>query len=451
VIDKDAVGGGHATDENIQDMIKNLKNQDSNRSLATIAKLWYDLDESSVPPSYVLRGLSESNREDWIEDKICLLKFFENIICYQNMLTTGTDEPLVVNRSVSEFEIKYAFSLSGCKGGLSTPLWVHRQFVHNGNIYSYDKSSAMKMEHLKAWMIGELSARSSGEGVCGLSVSFEEYIAGKGLNFDQYIESWTERVYQKYSQSTKQSVQRRDDWWKQHCETLQLEKSHLKEICYHYQYAQEQCELFAGRKDIMTVALKQIQEWTLSEITFQTRLAGVSTSIVGGPGMGKSALMAALAQELRQLEQEKTLKGLVASPVVSRFCGLTPESMNGFSVVYSICLELHGHLDITDRLVPMEYTGVVQCLHGLLKEFSVILLIDGLDQLTHDHQAGGNMLSFLTNVNPHIQTRIIVSTRVDEREKDSSVWRVCYGCDARLCESSVARIMVKSFEDVSPL
>jgi hypothetical protein len=450
VIDKDTAGGGHASDANIQDMIKNLKNEDSNRSLAAIAKLWYDLDENNLPHAYVLRGLNESNREDWVEDKICLLKFFENIICYEDMLCDSNDEPLVINRSVSEFEIKYAFSLARGSGSLSTPLWMNRQFVHDGNIYWYDKSSTMKMDNLKAWMIGELSARNSSEGVCNLSVCFEEYIGGKGSNYDQYLESWTNHVHDKYSQSVKHCVQIGVDWWKEHCAAMQLSKCQLQEILYHYQYAQEECEIFAGQKETMTLALKQIKEWKMfNEISDQCRLAGVCMSIVGGAGLGKSAFMAALGQKLRQLEQEKALKGLVPFPVVSRFCGLTSESSNGLSLVYSICLELFGHLNIVDRNVPLDYKGAVQCLHRLMKEHSIILLIDGLDNLTHDYQAGGNMLSFLTNVDPHVESKIIVSTRLDVKEKKSTKWKVCYGCDSRLQESSVPTIKMKPFEDVS--
>jgi hypothetical protein len=116
VIDKEDIDiSGHAspTDEKILDMLDKLKNPDSNRSLASIAKLWYELEENSIPPTYLLRGLNESNRPSWEEDKVCLLKFFENVICYRDMLISDDDEPLITNRSVAEFEIKYACSLAG--------------------------------------------------------------------------------------------------------------------------------------------------------------------------------------------------------------------------------------------------------------------------------------------------------------------------------------------------
>ena len=460
VIDKDTAGGGHATDDNIQDMIKNLKNQDSNRSLAAIAKLWYELDETSTQHAYALKELTEATREESVEDKICLLKFFENITCHQDMLFDSNDEPLVVNRSVSEFEIKYAFSLAADGGnsgggggdGLTTPLWVHRQFVHNGNIYSYDKSSVMKMKNLKAWMIGELSsARHHKQGVCELSISFEEYIAGKGDTYELYLEAWTQRVYIKYAQSVQHVLRIREDWWKHWCKELDLSHFHLQELCFHYQYAQEQVNQFAGRKEDLTLALQQVGTWRLPyEVNGQAPLAGLCLYIVGKPGLGKSALMAKIAHELRQVEEEKTRQGQESSPVISRFCGLTAESMNGLSLVHSICVEIYRHLNIPDWCsIPTDYEGVVQCLHRLLKERSVILLVDGLDNITHEHQAGGHMLSFLTNIYPHMDSRIVVSARLDEKEKRSQHWAVCYGCDSRLKESNVFRVEMSPFEDVS--
>ena len=450
VIDKHAAGGGAATDEQVQDMINNLKNEDSNRSLAAIAKLWYDLDEKNDPPVYVLRPLSESNKAEWLVDKVCILKFFENVECFHELLDHDDDEPLVINRSVSEFEIKYAYSLARGKGPLSTPLWINRQFVHNGNFFCYDKSSAMKIENLKAWMIGEMASRnSSQDGVFNLSVNFEEYVAGKGSSYDIYVEAWTTHVYEKLSSTVQHCLETRSEWWIHHCKLLNVKKDDLEEIICHYQHAQEQCDIFVARAEIMSITLKQVAEWKrYQEIDFQHRLAGVCLSIVGEPGIGKSCFMAALAQQLRAVEKDKVDQGLPSSYVVSRFIGLTHESVNGLNLVRNICVEIQGYFELSYH-IPNNYEGVISHFHMLLKEYSVILLLDGLDSLSADYMSGRNMLSLLTNVDPHANGRVIVSTRHDEKEKKTPDWRVCYGCDSRLQESKISRIKLTPFEDVS--
>ena len=451
IIDKNDAGGGQADDEKIQDMIKNLKFEGSNRSLAAIAKVWYDaVDENIVPPSYTLRELTKANREDWILDKICLLKFFENIPCYSEMLCDDSDEPLLINRSVSEFEMKYAVSLARNNGGMSRLLWMNRQFAHKGNIYWYDKSSMLKMKNLKAWMTAELSKNGNCASLCKLSVDFDEYVAGQGSSYEQYIDNWKQFVYNKVSQSIKRNLQLRNLWWNRWSGSLQMSPQDLQEICCHYQHAREHCDIFAGQAETKALALKQIQDWVPpEEITWKNRLGGVALAIVGRPGMGKSALIAALARDICLSEEKKAADGLEAIPVVTRFCGITNESTDGLKLIHSICVEVHGHLGIVDGSIAQNYDAAVRYFHRLMKEYKIILFIDGLDVITSDYKAGGNMMSILAGVEPNASSRIIVSTRPDEKEKQSKKWKVCYGCDSRLQESLVPRIVMRPFEDVS--
>lgn len=93
---------------------------------------------------------------------------------------------------------------------------------------------------------------------------------------------------------------------------------------------------------------------------------------------------------------------------------------------------------------PKTYYEAVILFQTLLQEYGIILLIDSLDQLSDDYQAR-SQLSFLRDFQPHPDTRIIVSALPDEKDADGK-WVYCYGCDTRLKERNVQRVVVPLFK-----
>lgn len=220
-------------------------------------------------------------------------------------------------------------------------------------------------------------------------------------------------------------------------------------------------------------------------------VSGVALAVVGKSGSGKTAFMASLARTVFQqaalsvdtasvaLDSARaaSLSALCAldsvseevkgapsgcsrtprlRPVVVRFCGLTRDSSSGLALVRSLCCELQmlinddpfffvdvggvipGASTRADFEVPRGYEEAVGVLHGLLRDHPVVLLLDGVDRLTDDDLARSK-LSFLRGVQPHLDTRIIVSTSLDDDH--------VFGCDATLQASGVSRIVLPAFHN----
>ena len=179
---------------------------------------------------------------------------------------------------------------------------------------------------------------------------------------------------------------------------------------------------------------------------------GICLAIIGRSGTGKTALMAKLASEVRAKDPRR--------PVIVRFCGTSKGSADGLSMVQSLCHQIQ--LAVEPRIeapktVPENYEAAVQLLHALLKEYAVVLFIDSLDQLS-DRDLARSKISFLKGVQPHKDTRIVVSALPDDKEalvcgrkQDNATAQTYYyyGCDTCLATHHVPRVVVSDFSDAS--
>eukprot|EP01033_Poteriospumella_lacustris_P001460 gene1460-1060_t len=252
---------------------------------------------------------------------------------------------------------------------------------------------------------------------------------------------------------------------------------HIEEMLHHGEWAALKSENFVGREKLVAELLDAI---SLSDM-FLTQSKFLTCAVIGSSGCGKTALMAKVAQlaYLREvsigtadepassghsnrrrfhlspnvipsnmaastmnllLPPQSSIIGLAPvqpRPVIIRFCGTSPDSSDAFSLIRSICLQLslvfcqpndwHFATSVTD------YIAAVQHFHHLLQVHPIILFIDSLDQLSDAYQ-GRSRLSFLSNIQPHPDTRIIVSTLPDELDPVTREWIYCYQCESRLRE-----------------
>ena len=146
-------------------------------------------------------------------------------------------------------------------------------------------------------------------------------------------------------------------------------------------------------------------------------------------------------------------------PVIVRFCGTSKGSADGLSLVQSLChqiqLEVEPRIE-TPQTVPENYEAAETLLHTLLKEHAVVLFIDSLDQLS-DKDLARSKISFLKGVQPHADTRIVVSALPDDKEalaggrkQDATAQKVYYyGCDTCLATHHVPRVVVSDFSEES--
>jgi hypothetical protein len=157
----------------------------------------------------------------------------------------------------------------------------------------------------------------------------------------------------------------------------------------------------------------------------------------------KTALMAKVASEA---SARMAVADGNQTPVLIRFCGTSSGSKDARSLMASLCAQLEFVHGLEKRAASFEdqpYDALVAYFQSLLREHSVLLFIDSLDQLTNDNQ-GRSQLSFLRGVRPHALTRIVVSCLPDEREVDPETGRAyMYLCETRLKEGEVPFVRVE--------
>ena len=98
--------------------------------------------------------------------------------------------------------------------------------------------------------------------------------------------------------------------------------------------------------------------------------SGVSLCVIGRSGTGKTALMAKLASIARAANDQR--------PVIIRFCGTSKGSVNGLSLVQSLCHQIQLVLQLPPEPVSNNYDKAVLMFHSLLNKHAMVLFIDRL-------------------------------------------------------------------------
>uniref|UniRef100_A0A3P8ZG22 NACHT and WD repeat domain containing 1 n=1 Tax=Esox lucius TaxID=8010 RepID=A0A3P8ZG22_ESOLU len=130
--------------------------------------------------------------------------------------------------------------------------------------------------------------------------------------------------------------------------------------------------------------------------------------VLGPPGMGKTALLIKLAQEMRGLLNPRGM-------VVLRLLGTSTESSDVDHVLRSICLQICAafHLPPPTPLTAHTHQDLVRFFHGLLAKVSdsgdtLLIILDALDQLssaTHRQEIHWLPKDIPPNVNLVVSTR----------------------------------------------
>ncbi len=113
-----------------------------------------------------------------------------------------------------------------------------------------------------------------------------------------------------------------------------------------------------------------------------------------------------------------------------------------------MCREIFWYIGRSDENIPTDYQQSVDLFHWLIRENPYVILIDSLDQLSNDYEARSS-ITFLANMTPHIDTRIIVSCLPDEKNMSTGKWIYCYGCDTRLLEANIPRVTVPAISSIA--
>ncbi|KAJ8277483.1 hypothetical protein GJAV_G00075650 [Gymnothorax javanicus] len=172
-----------------------------------------------------------------------------------------------------------------------------------------------------------------------------------------------------------------------------------QEITHHQLLGSSKCAVFCGRESLLGKICLSMWETTN---TYHWPLV-----VYGPSGIGKTALMCKLAQEMRSVLGPKSV-------VVLRLLGTSPLSSEVDSVLRSICFQVCGAVDLPlpDPHSTNSHEDLVRFFHSLLLQVSqqrdsLLIILDSLDQLSEASHA--HKLHWLPKeIPPNVQ--IVVST-----------------------------------------
>ena len=172
-----------------------------------------------------------------------------------------------------------------------------------------------------------------------------------------------------------------------------------QEVTHHLLLSSTKCAVFCGRESLLG---------QLCLAMWETTNTHHGPLVVHGPsGIGKTALMCKLAQEMRAVLGPKSV-------VVQRLLGTSPLSSEIDSVLRSVCFQVCGAVGLPSpsSQTTNSHEDLVRFFHGLLAQVSqqqdsLLIILDSLDQLSEANHA--HRLHWLPKeIPPNVQ--IVVST-----------------------------------------
>eukprot|EP01038_Epipyxis_sp_PR26KG_P008442 gene8442-11420_t len=412
-------------------------------SNADLIRSWYILDRNADPPRYFLRHLTNISDDDfWKNVRPVMVEVLRGIpfeVC--------GGESFVVGQSVTEWEIRSAVLKNGGEN-LHGIHWLNRQFSEpltksDVKYWDYDDTLDDSKPQIRQGFVNLLDwmNRSGIETSHYNQSSYQDFVDEKDL-WKSQLSRWETDVTNLLHRSLDEIIIRKNNW-ERDGDGFGLPGAILAEMLHHYKWAGIKCRTFFGRDELIDNITDRIYEPTRQVIDNSCYFAGVHFAIIGGSGCGKTSLIAKVASLVFQ--REKSAHRM--RPVIIRFCGTSPGSQHGRQLVLSLCLQIaiicEGNVDLAS-LEKMSYDEIVAKLHSLLNSHPVILFLDSLDQLSNENLARSH-LTFLKNVKPHPNTRIIVSALPDD--KSDGLVRYYYGCETKLESDGVSMCTVEKLDE----
>ena len=426
------------------DLDQHFTTQEIPKDIRDFFFIWYILDKNAIPHEYVLRDLPSLNDSAY-------WKAYDQLLPYLIGLPFDTKDyqGLKVGMSVTEYEIRSALEShsSESKDRKDQFCWSFRNLSgdisdgnycdHNTTTTDQDQSKANRYQNLINYMKQEIPESSIQTYDTELTLTD---IQTKTPRYTDYFQIFKCFVQQQMNDSLNKIIEMRQEWMKD-SHGLGIRGDEVSEMLRHCKFAFFKCSTFVGRQRLIeeTIAFVEAPNRSL-ENESNTQFDNIAVSIIGVSGAGKTALMSKVASEMY-----KRTGG--TRKIIIRFCGTSPQSKNARNLTTSICRQIEFLFHVQEikstSFRDKSYDDLVAYFHSLLKEHPVLLFIDSLDQLTDENQ-GRSQISFLKNVQPHADTRIIVSSLPDEPEKNPiSGLTYMYFCDTRLSVAKVPRVIVE--------
>jgi WD40 repeat protein len=443
----------------LQKAMKDHENSDKIEEIRDAVQKWYILDENNVPPRYELKNLSSVNDSEFWDNILPLLRdsLLDSVVF--ESCPSPSEESLLVNRSVTEWETLFGLSLDK-----ERCYWIQRSFDKDAltafrtkdwtkhcrlnDIWSnsssseepvQNRSAAKKLEILTAKMKSCLKDEQR----CHLSslVTPSDYFINNELQAN-YLKEW-ERVARTYLENDLQKVMGKVEKWRDQIqENIGISVDQFEEILFHYNNVFKKGEQFYGREELLEKAIAMISNEIIA--------GNIALALIGKSGSDKTTLMSKIAIDMSRSESDQRI------PVIFRFCGTSQHSLNGLKLVQSISVQIlaaYGQKQamqnkaIMDTLSGHSYKATVKLFHMLMGKFPVYLFLDSLDQLENRNEERSK-LSFLREIEPHPLSKIIVSSLPDEyEESNGKPGKYFYQCEKTLKWAGVSILQVNDMND----
>jgi WD40 repeat protein/GTPase SAR1 family protein len=395
-----------------------------------MTKNWYTLDENHRPPRYELKHLTSLDDSDYRNKVLPSLRDSDLDSVPFEAIPGLPKTNLLVNRSVTEWETLYAL---GCDKERCH--WIQRSFSDD-YLHSFSSNpdcskltdvienpvSARKLEDLQAKMKEHLKDDHRTEVSCGIRP--EDFL--KRERSEEYSREW-EVATRTCLEKEMEKVILKCNRWNKGC-FYGIPEDHMEEIVHHCSTAFTKSRRFFGREELLKRALEKIKKSRTGE---NKLLSGITLAVIGKSGCGKTTMMSRLALSCHTLLKKEI-------PLIIRYCGTSKYSLTGLKLIQGISLQLlaaHGknsEVEAILHILPTQsYKAAMKQFQILISQYPVVLFIDSLDQLENSNEER-RKLSFLRDIRPHKQSKIVVSTLPDEYDQNEKHWKYFYQCESLL-------------------
>ena len=275
---------------------------------------------------------------------------------------------LLVGRSVSEWEALYALELDPSRCRRLNRLLP--QPISDKAFADVTAETAQPFNDLIALLDSKVDSTPLN---ADLAMTVESYKSSTGAAFDAYMDEFKAAATW-LLQGEVDAMERRLAGWKTDSFGRGISGDDMSEMVHHYRLAADKVRTFQGRAALVARAVEAIERNDCDNDY------GVSLSMIGVSGAGKTAMMSVVAQQM-------TARNPGGPPVIVRYCGTSAQSMTGLQVIRSIIIQIHFIYGIANEEVAVDYRKAVKQFQDLLERAAVVIFIDSLDHLLDENEA----------------------------------------------------------------
>ena len=401
----------------------------SNEDIKNLAKVWFQYDRNSISPQYVLRDLESLDDSAFWDNALPKLREAFIGVRFDKSMTTN----VILGRSISEWEAKFSLITNE---DCSRAMWAHRTFSDKVTDEKFTDAEeganvGSKLKDLKQWINHKIKKVTPQRIHDYSNISLESYLTEQNCDFDFYTQSFKENTLNSLQGELHNIVVVKEEFDENGC-GMNLPGKWLEEFLHHANWAHNLCLNFVSREKLVAkgveMALKSNLKFEDSRaVAARVLLNGgsapkyksISFVIIGEPGVGKSAFMAKLANELYKLndvnpetstsETNNDTKGsaLCTPPlpqrlVLVRFCGTGDGTTSMFSLISSLVAQIEYSLDSSQPPKNRSNKSAVRMFRELVLRVPMVIMIDSIDKITDG-------VDIFEDLSIHSSSRIIIS------------------------------------------